>query len=211
MRNRWCVFILMIAGISGSLMGCSTTELEERCFPMMVSVGYEDAKVSYAIGFPKEGETGKNSGMETEEKTFLEAKTTYENRLNKEADYNHLKVLVLEDDFLEQKNAYEAMVDYLSKAEDFPRNTYVCVVDEVEELYEMEKSISEDLGTYLEEYLKKQEEQKDRLLTLGDLIDEKENETMDLYLPYMEVEENFIEWKGYVNTSGKIWKESLIE
>ena len=109
------------------------------------------------------------------------------------------------------KAIYENMLEVLAQTEDFPRNTYVCVVDEVDDLDEMGESISKDLGTYLEEYLKQQEEKKDRLLTLGDLIDEKENQAMVLYLPYLEVEENFIEWKGYVNISGKTWKESILE
>ena len=202
MRRKWCFIML---AISMCLTGCSTTELEERCFPMMVSAGYEDRKVSCRMAFPKEWENGTNTIKKTEGVSFQEAKDAYEKRLNKDADYNHLKVLVLDEDLLEAKAAYENMLEYLAQNETFPRNTYVCVVEEEEDLYELEKSISQDLGTYLEEYLKKQEE-KNKLLTLGDLIDEKENQTMDLYLPYLEVEENFIEWKGYVNTTGKGWK-----
>lgn len=208
MAKKAFFFIWMMVGVL--LTGCSTTELEERCFPMMVSVGYEDGKVSYAAGFPKEDENGQG-GWNTEKVSFFEAKIAYEKRLNKDADYNHLKVLVLEDDLLKEKEVYKKMLEALIQTEDFPRNTYVCVVDEVDDLYEMEKSISLDLGTYLEEYLKKQEEKKNRLLTLGDLIDEKENQAMVLYLPYLEVEENFMEWKGYVNISGKTWKESILE
>lgn len=204
------VFLMWLMG--GLLLtGCSTTELEERCFPMMVAVGYEDGKVSYAAGFPKEDENGQGGRRQSEEISFDQAKIAYENRLNRDADYNHLKVLVLEGDLTEQKKVYEDMLETLMYTESFPRNTYVCVVDEVDDLYEMEKSLSLDLGTYLEEYLKKQEEKKNRLLTLGDLIDEKENQAMVLYLPYLEVEENFMEWKGYVNISGKTWKESILE
>ena len=175
---------------------------------MMVSVGYEDGKVTYGVGFPKEDEDGQNTIKRSFDTSFEKSKAEYEKRLNKEADYNHLKVLVFEEDLLEQKIAYETMLESLAQSEDFPRNTYVCAVDDVEDLHEMEKNISQDLGTYLEEYLKKKEEKKNRLLTLGDLMDEKENETMVLYMPYLEVEENFVEWKGYMNTSGKSWEES---
>lgn len=211
MVKKRCCFLWMIAGIGLVLNGCSTTELEERCFPMMVSVGYEDGKVTFDAVFPKEDESGQGGRRRAEEIRFEQAKIAYENRLNRDADYNHLKVLVLEEDLLEEKDAYEDMLESLMDTENFPRNTYVCVVDEVDDLDEMGKSISQDLGTYLEEYLKKQEEKKNRLLTLGDLMDEKENQTMVLYLPYLEVEENFIGWKGYVNISGKVWKESSIE
>lgn len=205
---RLCKLFLLAMLPSFLLAGCSTTELEERCFPMVATVGFEDGKVTYCAGFPKEAEIKVSmvSGA-----GFQESKAEYENRLNKISDYNHLKVLVLEEDLLEQANQYAAMLDYLAETEELPRNTYVCVVDDVEDLFEMEKNISQDLGTYLEEYIKKHEEKKDRLLTLGDLIDEKENQTFVLYLPYLEVEKNLVEWKGYMNTSGKSWQESEIE
>ena len=208
MQKKRCGSLMLMLGISVMLMGCSTTELEERCFPMMVSVGYEDGKVTYGVGFPKEDEDGQNTIKRSFDTSFEKSKSEYENRLNKEADYNHLKILVFEEELLEQKIAYETMLESLAQSEDFPRNTYVCAVDDVEDLHEMGKNISQDLGTYLEEYLKKKEEKKNRLLTLGDLMDEKENETMVLYMPYLEVEENFVEWKGYMNTSGKSWEES---
>ena len=35
-----------------------------------------------------------------------------------------------------------------------------------------------------------------------------EIQMMILYLPYLEVEENYVEWNGYVNTFGKKWEES---
>ena len=197
------------------LVGCSATELEERCFPLLVSVGFEDGKVSYGAGFPKENTTGQSEDAGEEIKSpivseldFVRSKEKYEGRLNKDVDYNHLKVLILEDDFLEKTIAYGVMLENLAETEAFPRNTYVCAVYDIEDLYELEKNISEDLGTYLEEYLKQQAQNKDRLLTLGDLIDEKENEMLVLYLPYLEIEDNFVEWKGYVNTSGKLWQES---
>lgn len=170
------------------LTGCSTTELEERSFPMLVAVEYEDGNIRYRDAFPKEDDTGRLGA--------------------KEKDYNHLKVFVFEEDFLEHKGAYETLVTELSEKEKFPRNTYVCVIDDVEELFEMEREISQDLGTYVEEYLKTHEENKSRLLTLGDLIDEQANQTFVLYFPYLDVEENVLVWKGYVNTSGKNWKES---
>lgn len=188
-KKKNCLLVILASFL---LAGCSSTELEERCFPMAVMVEMENGKVTYYASFKEE-------------------KTENVDRLNKIPDYNHLKVLVLEEDLLEQQNQYNAMLDKLAETEEFPRNTYVCVVDDVDDLFELEKNITEDLGSYLEEYLKKHEEKKDRLLTLGDLMDEKENQSMVLYLPYLEAEENFVEWKGYMNTSGKMWQESEVE
>ena len=84
----------------------------------------------------------------------------------------------------------------------------MCVVDDAEELLELEKHLPQDLGTYLEEYLKNHEAQKNKLLTLGDLLNEKENQMMILYLPYLEADDNYVKWIGYMNTEGKTWKES---
>ena len=42
------------------LTGCSTTELEERSFPMLVAIELEDGKVVYKDAFPKEDEMGKH-------------------------------------------------------------------------------------------------------------------------------------------------------
>ena len=180
------IAILMIALCL--LTGCSTTELEERSFPMLVAVELEDGKVTYKDAFPKDDEMGRLGA--------------------KEKDYNHLKVLVLEEDLLKNKSAYEATILDFAETESFPRNTYVCVMDDIDDLFRLEKAISQDLGSYVEEYLKLHEEKKDRLLTLGDLIDEQANQTFIVYLPCLDVEENMLIWKGYMNTSGKIWQES---
>lgn len=199
--KRLCAILLISALV---LTGCSTTELEERCFPQMVTVGYEDNKVAYCVGFPRVGTSGSTEPKINEikvstvyESTFAESRKTYEGHLNKMADYNHLKVLVLEEDFLEETESYNEMLDVLAESESFPRNTYVCVVEDMEELLAIEENLPQDLGTYLEEYLNNHEEKKNRLLTLGDLIDEKANKKMVLYMPYLEVEENYVEWGGY--------------
>lgn len=208
-RKKWMGLHRIWGGCSvifaiSMLNACASTELEERCFPVMTAVGYEDGKVSFAAGFPRSG-TSKSDNSQineiqvptTKEKTFKASKTKYESHLNKVADYNHLKVFVLEEEFMEQTFLYEEMLDYLADMEEFPRNTYVCAVDDIEELMEMEENLPQELGTYLEEYLNNHEEKKGTLLTLGDLIDEKKNKSMILYIPYLEVEDTYVEWGGY--------------
>ena len=59
----------------------------------------------------------------------------------------------------------------------------------------------------MEEYINKHEEGKSHILTLGDLLDEKENQTMILYMPYLNVEDKYIEWGGYVNILGEMWQD----
>lgn len=216
--RRIVLATIVYIGISVILSGCSATELEERCFPMLVAVGYEDGRISYGAVFPKDDAAGQSGSKESEiqapevtDVNFASSKERYESRLNKEVDYNHMKVLVFEDEIFDKSGMYDDVIDSLMRSEAFPRNTYVCVVDDIEDLFEMQKSISQDLGTYLEEYIKKQEKDKEQLLTLGDLMDEKANQTKMMYLPYLNIEDNYVEWRGYMNTNGKIWKESHIE
>ena len=201
--------ILTIATI---INACNSTEIEERCFPMLVVVDYDDdwKQVLYCDDFPRTNNTNTESkGTSTEEKkdklsnslqsgkTFAESKKAFEARLNKIPDYNHLKMILLDEEFVQQQTLYNDMLDTLVTTEEFPRNTYVCITDDVGDFLELADGLEDDLGTYLEQYLEHHEEKKDRLLTLGDLLDEKANQDMIVYVPYLEVENNYIEWGGY--------------
>ncbi len=186
------------------LTACGAAELEERCFPLMAAVGYEDYQVSYALGFPRVGSSGEEEPQINEIEVplvlkgdFKASKEEYESHLNKVADYNHLKVLVLEDDLLEEEKDYNEMLEILAETEEFPRNTYVCAVEDLEALLEMDKNLPQELGTYLEEYLNNQETSVEEIVTLGDLIDQKENQLMELSIPYLFTEENYVKWGGY--------------
>lgn len=202
---------MMVIFLGAVLLGCSATELEERCFPVVAVVGYDDKKVTYGVGFPSISSQGEEKSGTNEisvpivkEKNFTESKSKYESRLNKLADYNHLKVIVLEEDLIKQISLYENMLDDISQTEEYPRNTYVCIVDDVEDLLELEENLPKDLGTYLEEYLNNHEKEDGEILTLGDLIDEKENKKLILYVPYLEVEDSFVEWAGYYAVGKKL-------
>ncbi len=207
-------FVVMLFGCCFLFSGCSETELEERCFPLLAATGYEDDEVMFDTAFARTGVSGQDKSTiedvkspKVKEKSFEKSLEEYEGHLNKQVDYNHLKVFVIEAELIQEKEKFHQMLDYLAKTERFPRNTYVCAVDDMEELFELEKKLSQDLGTYMEEYINKQEETSTHILTLGDLLDEKENQTMILYMPYIEIEDKYMEWGGYVNILGEIWQD----
>ena len=191
---------VIILGCTFLIIGCSETELEERSFPMLAAAGFDDDKVTFVAAFPKSATTGQEGSKADD---FEQSIKKYESHSNKQLDYNHLKVFVIEEDLIQKQTAYHQMLDYLAENERFPRNTYMCVVDDIEDLFELEKNISQDLGTYLEEYINKHEENKSHILSLGDLLDEKENQTLVLYMPYLEIEDTYIEWKGYCSNLGQ--------
>ena len=188
------------------LTGCSKTELEERCFPLLAVVDYQmdSQEVTFCAGFPRSENSGGSTGQTTELQIttvggtdFETSQRNYEEDLNKIADYNHLKVLVLGENLVRNQEVYNKMLDYLAKTEEFPRNTYVCVVKDTEALLKIDAELPQDLGTYLEEFLNNHEKNKNRMLTLGDLLDEKENQLFILCAPYLISEETHVRWGGY--------------
>lgn len=188
------------------ITGCTRTELEERCFPLLTVVDFakESGEVTFCAGFPRADNSGGSTGQTTElqvttvsGKNFEESKASYEEDLNKIADYNHLKVIVMGVNLVSNQEAYRQMLDYLAQTEEFPRNTYVCVVEDTEALLKIDAELPQDLGTYLEEYLNNHEKDKKRMLTLGDLLDEKENQLLVLCAPYLIPEATYVRWGGY--------------
>lgn len=201
MRRRILAAVLWIF-VGFTCAGCSATELEDRNFPMMAAVDYEEGQVFFSYGFPQLSQKDDTDLQEAKVNApmaagndFAESVRAFEQEMNKLADCNHMKVLVLGENLLREKGKYEEMLSYLKETELFPRNTYVCVVKDVHELFDIEENLPEDLGSYLESYL--QNHESDRQLTrmnLGKLLDEKENQKEVVLLPYLEIEDGAVLW-----------------
>lgn len=203
-RTALALFVIC----AGLFCGCSANELEENCFPMLAiaDLAEDEGQVAFGYAFPDTG-SGESEEYTQEEKAeeidslfvygadFAEAMCNYEQRLNKVTDCNHLKVLVISESLFEQQEQYEAMLDFLAEEEKFPRNAYVCIVPDAAALMELDGGLSDDLGSYLEDYLLNHENKKERrLVTVGKLMDESRNHLLTLYLPYIEVENGSLLW-----------------
>lgn len=174
--------VLVLIPIMLILVGCNANELENRCFPMLAAVDYDiDAgKVEFFYTFPKSGlnsdnaqETANVAIMPAYDTDFGSARQTYENDLSLDADTNHLKVIILGKSFLKRDDDYELMIETLKQEETFPRNTYVVAVDDTNHYFELNDSMNNDIGSYIETLLeKKQREEGLELVTIGDLMDE---------------------------------------
>ena len=126
-------------------------------------------------------------------KTMESCVQTYDSRLEKLADCNHMKVLVFGENLMEDTGRYADVLSYLKQTGLFPRNIYVCVAEDPLALFETEEDLPQDLGSYLEQYLQNQESAgSGKLFKLGRLLDEKENHI----LPYLETEDHIIFWKN---------------
>lgn len=206
-RVQGIAFLLLIAGISLGLTGCRTTELEDRCFPMLAAVEHsrndEQINVSYLYQ-PLDEVSDKSVGQAGVDtfvvgaNDFYKAWHNYENGLNKVVDYNHLKIILLGTQMLDNAEQMSEMLEVLEKEENFPRNTYVCVTDQVSEMLKLQESLPSNLGTYLEELLESNEHvDAEGLPTLGNLFEEKENHLETLYLPFFSVEEELPVQEGF--------------
>ncbi|MCM1283052.1 MAG: hypothetical protein NC180_01620 [Muribaculaceae bacterium] len=190
-----CVLIFQLAG-------CGAAELEDRCFPMLAAVDY-DTEYAFAYGFPElsqkentDVDASKVDAATTEGVSFPAAVSAFHQQLDKQADCNHLKVLVLGEELFGQRQALFDMFKSLRESELFPRNIYVCVTKNLDELWETEGSLPTDLGSYLETFLLNHEKEHDsKLVTLGMILDETENHSRLLYLPNIMVEEGAVCWE----------------
>ncbi len=206
-KAKGMFLLLLVVSVTLTTTACQSKELEKRCFPMLVGIDYKEKEeqVTFQYSFPNLSQKTDTplsaidiNVSQTVGKDFETAMREYENSINKEVDYNHMKVFLIGEKFLEQTEQYQEMLSLLQEMNLFPRNAYVCVVEDVETLMKGEENFPQDAGTYIEEFLENQDEHNGKKLpTLGKLFDEKENRIKKLYLPYLIVKEGTVEWEGY--------------
>lgn len=196
--------ILVLIPVVILLTGCNSTELEDRCFPMMAAIDYNKSgqEVVFAYTFPRAGiksEAGQEAAdihiAPVKRKDFESARVEYGRELSKKPDVNHLKIVLLGDSFIENSGQYEQMLELLQADESFPRNTYVCVTDDVDGILKQDEHLSTDIGSYLEELVENHDRNTDnKLPTMGNLIDEKDNKRKTLRLPFLEIKSDTVVW-----------------
>lgn len=155
------------------LSGCgSATELENREFPTLLTVSEES-------DFTKEWLNGLQEGT-------------------KKVDYNHLKVVLVERDFLEREEAMAEMLGLLKEDKNVPLNAYVVTTDVLKELEEAETDLEKPLGDYLEELLEHGDTvKKETYPTIGMLYQEAENRRETLFIPTVTLVEKKPEVTSY--------------
>lgn len=183
-----------------SLGACSAVQLEERSFPMLAAVDEVEGQVVFSYGFPalsqKENtdlEEAKVNVPQMAGDSFVDCLLAYEGAMSRKADCSHLKVLVLGKRLVADKELFYEMLDTLKEQELFPRNTYVCVTEDVSALLGTEEQLPQDLGTYLELFLQNHESDRQiRRENLGTLLDEHTNRKKAVELPNLQVEQDAI-------------------
>lgn len=172
------VFFLAVI-LSGSffLQGCGTTELENKTFPLLLNVRAEE---DFEIQWLSDERFG-----------------------NKKADYNHLKVVLIEREFLENDTAVNEMLAFLEKQQQLPWNSYIIVTESCDAIAETEENLDCTLGDYLEQLLENTSGMKhESYPTLGMLYQERKNHLETMFVPYISV----VDEKPAV-TAYEVWRQ----
>ena len=164
------VIVVMTIGLM--LTGCSAVELEERCFPTLAAVDIVAAAtdettdkevVEFYYNMDKSYEPEYADDIKT-------AVDSFEERLSQKADTNHLKVILIGKTLRNDKAAYASFMEYCKTSKKFPRNTYVCIADDINDIFD-------NMGDYYEQKMNKENhEDGEPIITLGTLLDDYTNE-----------------------------------
>lgn len=169
-----CIAIPVIVVLTIGLMltGCSAVELEERCFPTLAAVDIvavdtdeiiDKEVVEFYYNMDKSYEPEYADDIKT-------AVDSFEERLSQKADTNHLKVILIGKTLRNDKAAYASFMEYCKTSKKFPRNTYVCIADDINDIFD-------NMGDYYEQKMNKENHEDGKpIITLGTLLDDYTNE-----------------------------------
>lgn len=169
-----CIAIPVIVVLTIGLMltGCSAVELEERCFPTLaavdiVAVATDETTDKEVVEFYYNMDKSYEPEYADDIKTAVDS---FEERLSQKADTNHLKVILIGKTLRNDKAAYSDFMEYCKTSKKFPRNTYVCIADDINDIFD-------NMGDYYEQKMNKENhEDGEPIITLGTLLDDYTNE-----------------------------------
>ena len=164
-HNKKVRVLVLVCFLFGCLFlqGCNVAELEDKAFPVLLNIRDQD--------------------------DFQNVWLYHEYAGNKEVDYNHLKVVLIERSFLEKEAEVEDMLSMLEQEKEVPWNAYVMTTESCDRLAQTEGELDVLLGNYLEELLENTSgiDQK-AYPTLGMLYEERANHLETLYIPFVDIE-----------------------
>ena len=187
-HNKKVRVLVLVCFLFGCLFlqGCNVAELEDKAFPVLLNI--------------------------RDQEDFQNVWLNHEYAGNKEVDYNHLKVVLIERSFLEKEAEVEDMLSMLEQEKEVPWNAYVMTTESCDRLAQTEGKLDTLLGNYLEELLENTSgiDQK-AYPTLGMLYEERANHLETLYIPFVDIE---VEQSGAVQddtekpqiTAYEVWK-----
>ncbi|MCD7981177.1 MAG: hypothetical protein LUF32_02500 [Clostridiales bacterium] len=193
------IFILVIT-MALFLTGCENNEVESNIFPLAIGIETEEeSRFHMYAAYPDledpdaaDDALSKDAYWEESLDNLSEGSSLMSKESSRNADMNHLKVLILDVQMLDDAENTEALVQFFREKSDIAWNSYVLLTDgEMEEIFSEETQLNSCLGIYLEDLLEGWENLRyDSLITVGDLVSQYYNRNEILLIPLVSIEEN---------------------
>lgn len=194
------------------LSGCQTKELEERSFPLAVSMELENDQLSvtYALNQSAGGERDQKGGVGEENiflkgKDFQEVEQLYYHRYDHYLDLGHLKAIVFGKNLIRNKERFTQLLDYLEEHEVVARNVLVFISEEnpQEILKENGKSVP-SIGLYLDQmYRNNPYLPQKNSVTIGEVLNYWHNKESTIEIPEIGKVDGNLEVLGEVELESK--------
>ena len=179
------------------MTGCGANELENHAFPLALGVektSEDDLEIYMAypdLQDEKAAENALSSDMfwKGSGQDLFHGKEQMSANSNKNADFNHLKVLILDQAILEDTTKTEQLLHFFQEEQDAAWNTYVMVTKEpLKDIFSEDLKLPESLGIYLEDLLEEWEDvRQGAQVTVGALMSQYYNRNETLCVPMLEI------------------------
>ncbi len=159
-RKRRMALAVLCLGMVLFGCGCSVQELENKSFPMVMTLRAEngDCVLTYKYMDLSQVSEKEKTKQGSDELTVQSSSVRgvirrMDEKNGKILDLNHVKVLLLEAEFLEEKDFMQELVEIGNGGVDLPGNMIVFVAENVDAISNLQGEMDEDLGNYLAEML----------------------------------------------------------
>ena len=197
MHGRTGLTIVCILLVLFLTTGCSSTELEERNFPLAAAITWDNG-YQMILGFEELSDVASENATK-ENQTAVEAESDNCYGLFEDADkknpgmmdYNHMKAIILSKELLADAKHLDELLEYLDEQKVLARNTLLFVSGvSLDELMAMDGAIKQPIGTYLDERIASDKELKgNSAVTLGGILNGRHNQNENLWIPELTLSE----------------------
>lgn len=204
-RKRGMALAVLCLGMVLFGCGCSVQELENKSFPMVMALRAEDGDCVLTYKYmdlsrvsEKEKTKQGSDELTVRSSSVRGVIRRMDEKNGKILDLNHVKVLLLEAEFLEEKDFMQELVEIGNSGVDLPGNMIVFVAEDVDAISNLQEEMDEDLGNYLAEMLEGNPNYEDTSgATFKSLICDWYNGGSSTILPSLGVQDDLPVVEGY--------------
>lgn len=204
-RKRGMALAALCLGMVLFGCGCSVQELENKSFPMVMTLRAEDGDCVLTYKYmdlsrvsEKEKTKQGSDELTVRSSSVRGVIRRMDEKNGKILDLNHVKVLLLEAEFLEEKDFMQELVEIGNSGVDLPGNMIVFVAEDVDAISNLQEEMDEDLGNYLAEMLEGNPNYEDTSgATFKSLICDWYNGGSSTILPSLGVQDDLPVVEGY--------------